>query len=338
MSGRQLRSHLFLFGWLTVMACTGNRGPAGAPGEAGMPGPPGDAGPPGPPGPAGDAGPSGPTGDAGPSGPAGDAGPAGPAGSPGSDAYRSLKAACKAGADVLFFEDFSDAMPLAPAASEPNKYDGVAARWWFAQQSVPRYQGDFLVLASSRAGGSQVKEEVQTDNKVFALASAHELIVGMWSDRWARYAPKVASVDGGAIDYRTDTSIGLEIFETNNHQALVFTNGALGAFRDVTGNCDGASVCPYKDVGGWEVLRQGFQPIAVRLAWDAVGAITGSYRVTLRINDEVFPRSTIDDVNFLTATNLRVRLNANVTDMNALTDDAETLYVDYVCVRNLVAR
>jgi hypothetical protein len=58
----------------------------------------------------------------------------------------------------------------------------------------------------------------------------------------------------------------------------------------------------------------------------------------LRINDEVFPRSTIDDVNFLTATNLRVRLNANVTDMNALTDDAETLYVDYVCVRNLVAR
>src|SRR6476660_4599863 len=87
----------------SLTACKGDRGLSGASGEAGVPGPAGDAGPPGQPG---EAGVTGPPGDAGPPGPVGPSGPAGP------DPYTSIKSACKAGSDVLLFEDFSQAKPL----------------------------------------------------------------------------------------------------------------------------------------------------------------------------------------------------------------------------------
>jgi len=231
------------------------------------------------------------------------------------NAYGALKAACAAGG--LYFEDFRASSPLIDQGGDVWR---GSLDWWFPNGEPPTLAGDYLLLKSTRTPAEAVAEEAQS-TVGFALADVGELVIGAWSNRWPMH--------GATPDVWVDTSIGAEFFGPGGHEALVVTHGSFGVFLDTTGDC-GVSPCQWKPIAGWDLLRQKHSPIAFQFRWEAPAS---AYDMALYVGDDEFPRASHAGVDFVTSTDLRVRLNANVTDTNSLPEDEEILFIDYICVR-----
>lgn len=244
----------------------------------------------------------------------------GPVGSPGS-AYLTLKAAC--GSEAIVYQDFTEEM-LFHAGAGQNEWEFDGMSWLWVQGQTPALSGDYLVLTSTKGSGSPIKEEAQSTGS-YDFAGTGELIVGMWSDRWSTVPP--------SAEHWSDTSIGMELYDAV-HYGTTFTFGNLGAFADPDGTCPDESTCLWSEVHGWkEVLRHAHHPLAIRLQWKPAGS---GATFSLHVADEPFPRAKLDEVDFLTPPDFRIRLNANVTDADKLpAEDSERLYVDFVCLRQL---
>jgi len=242
--------------------------------------------------------------------------------------YNVLKNDCAANTNI-FFEDFDGGFVKAEG---PDQWSLNGNLWWFQNHVVPKVENSFLILTSTKNetdGSTPVKQDAQTMEE-FVLPDNGELIVGFWSDRWAR-EPVFNK------DYWTDSSVGLEIHIGTKHYAIVFTYGNFGVFYDPIGDCtsgEGAN-CNYKRIVEWSEISASDHPIALRISWVTEGGnkTFKCFIVTKNIA-ETEPFATID-TDPIGSQPLRIRLNANVTDAKMSPDiDSETLKIDYVCLRS----
>ncbi|UCH97922.1 MAG: BACON domain-containing protein, partial [Candidatus Aminicenantes bacterium] len=231
-----------------------------------------------------------------------------------------------------YYEDFNQAFQEVDASQ--NQWSIGGETWWFPHHNgqAPQVQDSFLVLYSEKneSDSTFIKQEAQT-LKEFFLPDEGELIIGLWSDRWAKY-PSLPD------DYWVDSSVGLEIYK-ESHDAVVFVYGHLGVFDDPTGDCDDHDKCKYEQVEGWEDIAATDTPIAVRIAWTTEGGNkTFNLYIITEDSEDTEPRATIPDVGYIGSDALRIRLNANVAVSNKAPIDSDTLKIDYICLRSSAAQ
>ena len=245
--------------------------------------------------------------------------------------------------NALFYHDFNHDEPISPINNpEDNQWQIGPTRWWFPNRATdhpaskdnePHVSGDVLLLKSAKTDAYLFAEEAQTLEE-FSLPAAGEFIVKLLSARWG--------LDRAADAYWADSSVCLEIFDSLGHYGICFTFGSLGVFADFNGDCQDPeerpalnSQCLWAEVAGWtEISRTTASPITVRIRWET---INGSKTFELFLNGDPQPRARLEGIDYLeTSPKLRIRLNANVTDLDKLPErDADLLMIDYVCLREV---
>ncbi|MEL7589563.1 MAG: hypothetical protein AAGU19_22810 [Prolixibacteraceae bacterium] len=241
------------------------------------------------------------------------------------DGYARLKQAAKNSTSV-FYQDFDESEEISQIAADQWQIGSVV--WWIPpwnSTTIPVIEDSCMVLSSTKQPGSDgTKNEAQTIAD-FPVTRNGEFIVGYKSTRWKH------GYNTG--DYWADSNVGLEFYYNPPHQAIVFTYGSMGVFSDPTGFCPDNS-CVYAPATDWPAISESGDFLGIRITWETGADNTRTFK--LYFNDAATASAELSDVNY-DLRNLRIRLNANVTDADKLPAlDSDTLYVDYIVIKDHV--
>lgn len=217
-----------------------------------------------------------------------------------------------------FFHDFSDLETIEQAgtASDHQWRIGPEKTYWFPDGYTPQIEEkEFIRVLSQRQGGVTTRKEEFQSMQLIELSDSGEVIFG-----GVQFL-----IDG---DVNSDASIGLEQWGAT-HQAIVFTNNALGVLSDRAGFCKSPDSCLWENVYGASTALLSHLPLVIRIKWETPDIYGMCFKVFF--NNEDTPRAQISNVQFMSASDsLRIRLNANRTDDS---DGNERILCDYIAVR-----